>query len=733
MSSPNSTDLPAIVPSESTAPLTNDKPQPSDEDNESEKDSSTDSSQSTEPQISQPTTYEEYIDVISTLRSKGDLETLRSLYNQFSIRFPLRPPQWRLWISDELTLATTTDERQKALQLYHRAFLDFADSTLYMEALKKVLQFFQKKEVSPSCLAEILEIGLNCNIASQAGISNQILEKIHPMIESLSLEDINKETLDRIETCNTSLEQLDSLASNSIACQKFEERLSELSANGPSNWTGIADENIIAQYLFYAQCAENEGVAFTKGVYERAIGYAFLSEQVWNEYLSLSERLSDMTMTATVARRGLRHLPQWYRGWEAYTRIATTENELLEILKVSQANLSHLPEQAMKVAKWVATRAMELRLTSASVLNVLKENMFTSFIGTAEWASVMCHLASIFAATGGKQQAIDAMEEVVEQRESEPRWWISYINILERTSAEPTEVNKIFRRAVTVVSRSRDVDVLQDIWFSYIISQIGTIAQNISIRLAEVQDICDKERGRKAEEWRARPNRKERRGGAKSRTRAKPVAKRKKIDNTVQEQGPSSTTKKTDAVMVEPNEETQQKKQKDTENRADEKEQNVEPHTIFVSNIPFGATTEDLRTVFQSAGTIVSVRLPRRSDGASKGIAYIEFENDSAIEPALAMHNVPVRGRSVWVRRSRPPVRGRRAASRGSGVSRRARGHSGRRRLVIDGIVGGDKDIEMKELNADNNSKVAQDDKIEKKTEKSMTQDDFRAFLLKKS
>ncbi|XP_040896385.1 nucleolin isoform X3 [Toxotes jaculatrix] len=69
--------------------------------------------------------------------------------------------------------------------------------------------------------------------------------------------------------------------------------------------------------------------------------------------------------------------------------------------------------------------------------------------------------------------------------------------------------------------------------------------------------------------------------------------------------------------------------------------------TLFVKNLPFSATADDLREVFEAA---VDVRLPPGQNGSNRGIAYIEFQTEAEAEKMLEeAQGADVQGRSIMV------------------------------------------------------------------------------------
>jgi len=61
---------------------------------------------------------------------------------------------------------------------------------------------------------------------------------------------------------------------------------------------------------------------------------------------------------------------------------------------------------------------------------------------------------------------------------------------------------------------------------------------------------------------------------------------------------------------------------------------------IYVGNLSYDTTDEDLRTLFAQAGTVESVDLIKdRSSGRSKGFAFVVMGNQSELEKAIQMFN----------------------------------------------------------------------------------------------
>jgi cold-inducible RNA-binding protein len=61
---------------------------------------------------------------------------------------------------------------------------------------------------------------------------------------------------------------------------------------------------------------------------------------------------------------------------------------------------------------------------------------------------------------------------------------------------------------------------------------------------------------------------------------------------------------------------------------------------LYVGNLSYDTTEEDLRTLFAQAGTVTSVDLIKdRGTGRSKGFGFVEMANQSEMEKAIQMFN----------------------------------------------------------------------------------------------
>jgi len=61
---------------------------------------------------------------------------------------------------------------------------------------------------------------------------------------------------------------------------------------------------------------------------------------------------------------------------------------------------------------------------------------------------------------------------------------------------------------------------------------------------------------------------------------------------------------------------------------------------LYVGNLSYSTTEDDLRTLFMQAGTVTSVALIKdRDSGRSKGFAFVEMSNQVEAEKAISTFN----------------------------------------------------------------------------------------------
>jgi len=96
---------------------------------------------------------------------------------------------------------------------------------------------------------------------------------------------------------------------------------------------------------------------------------------------------------------------------------------------------------------------------------------------------------------------------------------------------------------------------------------------------------------------------------------------------------------------------------------------------IFVGNLSFGTTEQDIRSLFEAHGSVDRVNIVTdRDSGQPRGFAFVEMTNDAEGDRAIdAVNGKEVGGRALNVNEARPKG----AGGAGGGGGGRGRGFGG--------------------------------------------------------
>nr|VDC79704.1 unnamed protein product [Brassica rapa] len=90
-----------------------------------------------------------------------------------------------------------------------------------------------------------------------------------------------------------------------------------------------------------------------------------------------------------------------------------------------------------------------------------------------------------------------------------------------------------------------------------------------------------------------------------------------------------------------------------------EKEE-VDSRSIYVGNVDYACTPEEVQQHFQSCGTVNRVTILTDKFGQPKGFAYVEFVEEDAVQNSLILNESELHGRQIKVSAKRTNVPGMR-------------------------------------------------------------------------
>ncbi|PWA95162.1 hypothetical protein CTI12_AA054090 [Artemisia annua] len=93
-----------------------------------------------------------------------------------------------------------------------------------------------------------------------------------------------------------------------------------------------------------------------------------------------------------------------------------------------------------------------------------------------------------------------------------------------------------------------------------------------------------------------------------------------------------------------------------TVNQANKEE--VDARSVFVGNVDYSCTPEEVQQHFQSCGTVNRVTIRSNKFGQPKGYAYVEFVEPEAVQEALLLNESELHGRQLKITAKRTNVPG---------------------------------------------------------------------------
>eukprot|EP00607_Mallomonas_marina_P002394 CAMPEP_0182428124 /NCGR_PEP_ID=MMETSP1167-20130531/21045_1 /TAXON_ID=2988 /ORGANISM="Mallomonas Sp, Strain CCMP3275" /LENGTH=164 /DNA_ID=CAMNT_0024610815 /DNA_START=85 /DNA_END=576 /DNA_ORIENTATION=+ len=143
-------------------------------------------------------------------------------------------------------------------------------------------------------------------------------------------------------------------------------------------------------------------------------------------------------------------------------------------------------------------------------------------------------------------------------------------------------------------------------------------------------------------------------------------------ENKYEEEDPELEEMKRRVQEMEDEHDKLSKMQQQVEKQITSASDSIDENSIYVGQVEYQATPEELRAHFAPCGTINRVTiLCDQKTGHPKGFAYVEFADKASVDNALKLDDTPFKGRQLKVlpKRQNVPVTVR-APMRGRGRGR---------------------------------------------------------------
>lgn len=100
---------------------------------------------------------------------------------------------------------------------------------------------------------------------------------------------------------------------------------------------------------------------------------------------------------------------------------------------------------------------------------------------------------------------------------------------------------------------------------------------------------------------------------------------------------------------------------------ADPEKTEIDSRSVYVGNVDYACTPEELQQHFAQCGTVNRVTILTDKFGNPKGFAYVEFLEVDAVQNAMLLDNSELRARQIKVHQKRTNVPGLKLRGRGRG------------------------------------------------------------------
>lgn len=630
--------------------------------------------------LENPRSYEAHVNLVRLLRTE-DLVELRTARRNLSERFSLPAPIWIEWLEDEERFSSVPDELENLCKMViPSALSDYASVETALVCINIQGRRLRRGEMDMPSFVRWFETSfVQCGETSQAlsvaayiypaGIQvwkayRSILkesnapagEQARALSQQLGIplrgnaEEQQGELFDAAMHRSPDLrQQVEANEEDCLMLKLFEKRLVDAGSD-PKNFSGQREAALLSQYTAYAASEEARSYIAAKTVWERCIAEAFLCPEVWLLYGEFTKRHwpSSAFERCKPYMRAVKNVPWCLSVWIKYVQAVSTLDEAESSASIGNI-IRELEPHVMQSEDVESAEQLSLLLIVLCRKEPLRMYLPTvisfNIKGSRSWANVLA-----FAASLGEDviSVTEAMEQVTSTYPREALWWIRYAQMV---PADRTR--SIYERAVAAVDSAEELDALAYAWSSFEAERtkpgdaINFVAAQCAVMDRKKGIVDSAQGGDRSGQEQLASSRKRPPSHLTKPPRKKPAGAKAHEHRDAQQQ--SATGVGLAAAGGEKFELSAKTTVKPVDNEA------FEPRVIYVNNLDFSVTPEALEKVFSPVGKVSEVRMPRRRDGAAKGMAYVEFDNDAAAEAALSLHKMKISGRETWVRRSKPP------------------------------------------------------------------------------
>lgn len=412
-------------------------------------------------------------------------------------------------------------------------------------------------------------------------------------------------------------------------------------------------------------------------LFERALSDCPLDAPLWLGYIEFSDGLGDYGKTLQLCKRAVRNCPWYALLWQQYLRCMEKNSETPEAIK-------GVFEEALKSGIQTAEDFRNIWLEYSCYLRRRidwgsKEELplLTELRETVQAATE--HLTQVFGELGDPSCQLlrfMATVEAVQSRKMEVArkiWndilhlghknsassWLQYIH-LETAYGDSKHLRKLFPRALQA-TRDWPESIVEE-WMQF---------ERVEGTLESYEDALYKCRIRMKQVTAEREKAAAEEAGSQQASNTKKVEKKREKIKTDKGDAISEDRRPLSLKRAAPiGNETKSREPTSDPVKSSFKKPKIESiedlgvvtehdpskdnRTVFVSNLDYSTTNEQIRDVFESVGTITELRLVKDFKGRSKGFCYIVFSSFNEMNEALKKDRVPIDGRPIFVSKCDP-------------------------------------------------------------------------------
>ncbi|XKL64324.1 hypothetical protein PGB90_004410 [Kerria lacca] len=670
--------------------------------------------------LNDKTDYCAYVELIQVLSSLKELEELRSARENFNKEYPLSPEMWISWIEDEKAIACTNEEKQHINTLFERALQDYSSIEIWLEfipfsielmtegnQIESVRSVFERAlsicgfHVSKGSLLWKLYREFEKDILKSITESNEISEEIENMkfdqkrriaeifrrqlsIPLLEMEKTYQELRLWLDDEESSKKLLD-MNSLENSYKKALEKLSRILTFEENLLCSETDASLqlYQTYLDFEKNPKEGGndPFRVRCLYERALTENPLNASLWSDYIQyLTEFVKIPEDIMLTCYRAIRNCPGEVKFWSHYMILMERSNK-------SKTDIKELLEKALQTfaeakgiksvwLSYIYYLKRQLSLISSDSgdqwENAIKEirdiiymayNNLCSYYGLD--GDYECELLLWWArfeaeTTKDLERFRKIWTDILNTGHNKSSYyWLKYIN-MEWQYGDTKHMRKLCPRALAAISDSPKS--VAAVWLEFE-SHNGSLDSFLNC-----QKICE-ERIKKYSEEKKKQNVQFDEKNKKISSKSELIKGNKNFTNKPIKTNNIEQDNVQRKIIGFKKKESPEKPKKvtpasDITGTFVSHDSSKDDRTVFVSNLDYTVTEDDVIKILNSIGKIEEFRLVRDFKGRSKGYGYLVFSSKKEARESLKLDRTPINQRPIFISECDPDKQSRKTGLR---------------------------------------------------------------------